>query len=152
MRCRCVAWPRLTPSQQQGSCFFSLMGFSFLQGTVLDRIDFNVEQSCVKTEDGLKQLQKVNVCTSSYKCKETFQLFPDWAAGVSKTETSAGLCNESAAGWWSRAHVLAFTNQFWMNMWLFCINFKTDFCPFLCRRSSIRRKTERCWSFWSSLS
>lgn len=32
----------------------------FLKGTVLDRIDFNVEQACVKTEDGLKQLQKVN--------------------------------------------------------------------------------------------
>lgn len=30
-----------------------------LQGTVLDRIDFNVEQACVKTEDGLQQLQKV---------------------------------------------------------------------------------------------
>ena len=26
---------------------------------MLDRIDFNVEQACVKTEDGLKQLQKV---------------------------------------------------------------------------------------------
>lgn len=37
-----------------------LMWSSVLQGTVLDRIDFNVEQSCVKTEDGLKQLQKVN--------------------------------------------------------------------------------------------
>lgn len=32
-----------------------------LQGTVLDRIDFNVEQACVKTEDGLQQLQKVCV-------------------------------------------------------------------------------------------
>ncbi|XP_063815463.1 syntaxin-16 isoform X1 [Pseudophryne corroboree] len=28
------------------------------QGTVLDRIDYNVEQSCIKTEDGLKHLQK----------------------------------------------------------------------------------------------
>ncbi|XP_006839369.1 PREDICTED: syntaxin-16 [Chrysochloris asiatica] len=28
------------------------------QGTVLDRIDYNIEQSCIKTEDGLKQLHK----------------------------------------------------------------------------------------------
>nr|XP_033818462.1 syntaxin-16 isoform X2 [Geotrypetes seraphini] len=28
------------------------------QGTVLDRIDYNVEQSCIKTEDGLKHLHK----------------------------------------------------------------------------------------------
>lgn len=28
------------------------------QGTVLDRIDYHVEQSCIKTEDGLKQLHK----------------------------------------------------------------------------------------------
>ncbi|KAI2595437.1 syntaxin 16, partial [Homo sapiens] len=28
------------------------------RGTVLDRIDYNVEQSCIKTEDGLKQLHK----------------------------------------------------------------------------------------------
>lgn len=32
---------------------------SSFKGTVLDRIDFNVEQACVKTDDGLKQLQKV---------------------------------------------------------------------------------------------
>lgn len=41
--------------------FSVLVWFCFLQGTVLDRIDFNVEQACVKTEDGLKQLQKVNM-------------------------------------------------------------------------------------------
>uniref|UniRef100_A0A8C4Q2F5 Syntaxin 16 n=1 Tax=Eptatretus burgeri TaxID=7764 RepID=A0A8C4Q2F5_EPTBU len=28
------------------------------QGTVLDRIDFNMEQTCVKTQEGIKQLQK----------------------------------------------------------------------------------------------
>nr|XP_031543524.1 syntaxin-16 isoform X1 [Vicugna pacos] len=34
------------------------------QGTVLDRIDYHVEQSCIKTEDGLKQLHKVLRYTS----------------------------------------------------------------------------------------
>ncbi|XP_066521149.1 syntaxin-16 isoform X3 [Hoplias malabaricus] len=38
--------------------FRDLGGMVVEQGTVLDRIDFNVEQACVKTEDGLRQLQK----------------------------------------------------------------------------------------------
>ncbi|XP_018092905.1 syntaxin 16 S homeolog isoform X2 [Xenopus laevis] len=38
--------------------FRELAGMVVEQGTVLDRIDYNVEQACVKTEDGLKHLQK----------------------------------------------------------------------------------------------
>lgn len=45
---------------------FEHLSFLPPQGTVLDRIDFNVEQACVKTEDGLKQLQKVNSKHSFY--------------------------------------------------------------------------------------
>ena len=32
----------------------------FLQGTVLDRIDYNVDKTATKVEQGLKQLQKVS--------------------------------------------------------------------------------------------
>lgn len=38
--------------------FRDLAGMIVEQGTVLDRIDYNVEQACVKTDDGLKHLQK----------------------------------------------------------------------------------------------
>lgn len=57
--------------------------FFFFKGTVLDRIDFNVEQACVKTEDGLKQLQKVNtvwlhvnITKTKKELDELYWMFP----------------------------------------------------------------------------
>uniref|UniRef100_UPI00358FACA7 syntaxin-16 isoform X1 n=1 Tax=Myxine glutinosa TaxID=7769 RepID=UPI00358FACA7 len=41
------------------------------QGTVLDRIDFNMEQTCVKTQEGIKQLQKAE----KYQKKNRKMLF-----------------------------------------------------------------------------
>lgn len=72
----CILNIHIMPSYWYRDIFSVLMWFYFLQGTVLDRIDFNVEQACVKTEDGLKQLQKVNmnVCLQIW-LKESFNQF-----------------------------------------------------------------------------
>lgn len=43
-------------------CYFLLKIRDILQGTILDRIDYNVEQASVQVEKGLEQLKKVRHC------------------------------------------------------------------------------------------
>ena len=38
--------------------FIKMSCFAFLQGTILDRIDYNIEHASVQVEKGLQQLQK----------------------------------------------------------------------------------------------
>uniref|UniRef100_A0A8D1C6T1 Syntaxin-16 n=2 Tax=Sus scrofa TaxID=9823 RepID=A0A8D1C6T1_PIG len=71
------------------------------QGTVLDRIDYSVEQACMKTEDGLKQLHK---CFTR-KIRPVHFLVSLRPAGVSSHVrrsfscfTSVRLCPFSATG------------------------------------------------------
>lgn len=69
------------------------------QGTVLDRIDYSVEQACMKTEDGLKQLHKVisqGLRTGAILTRPQAVIR---GASAVKTASASGLASAGKIGW-----------------------------------------------------